>query len=196
MSGKARRRMGPNLTLFLRFYPEGVDMFFRKVAMYALVVPIVTIFLMIGCQKDVNALQTAPDFALKDLGERTLSLAQFRGRIVVLDFWATWCPPCRMSIPELVKLQKEFKDQGLVIIGISLDDPALVTNASLRSFKQKFKMNYSVLRYDLQIMKDYFGTNSPAIPTMFVIDREGKIRDKLVGYRDGALRKSIKALLQ
>ncbi len=171
-------------------------MFFRKVAMYALVVPIVTIFLMIGCQKDVNALQTAPDFALKDLGERTLSLAQFRGRIVVLDFWATWCPPCRMSIPELVKLQKEFKDQGLVIIGISLDDPALVTNASLRSFKQKFKMNYSVLRYDLQIMKDYFGTNSPAIPTMFVIDREGKIRDKLVGYRDGALRKSIKALLQ
>ncbi|MFZ0447857.1 MAG: TlpA disulfide reductase family protein [Desulfatiglandaceae bacterium] len=196
MPGKARRRMGPNLTLFLRFYPEGVDMFFRKVAMYALVVPIVTIFLMIGCQKDVNALQAAPDFALKDLGERTLSLAQFRGRIVVLDFWATWCPPCRMSIPELVKLQKEFKDQGLVIIGISLDDPALVTNASLRSFKQKFKMNYSVLRYDLQIMKDYFGTNSPAIPTMFVIDREGKIRDKLVGYRDGALRKSIKALLQ
>jgi peroxiredoxin len=101
-----------------------------------------------------------------------------------------------MSIPELVELQREFRAQGLVVIGISMDDPAMVTNASLRAFKQKFKMNYTVLRYDLQIIKDYFGNDSLAIPTMFVIDREGRIRDKVIGYRRGVLRRSIKALIQ
>ncbi len=171
-------------------------MFFRKVVIHALAMAIATVSIMGGCQKKVDALQVAPDFALKDLGKQTVSLSQFRGRVVVLDFWATWCPPCRMSIPELVKLQEEFNDQGLVIIGISLDDPALVTDASLKAFKQKFKMNYSVLRYDLQIMKAYFGNDNPAIPTMLVIDHEGRIRDKLIGYRHGALRKSIKALIQ
>jgi len=171
-------------------------MFSSKIVKYALFVTIATISLMCGSQKNVNALQVAPDFHLKDLEGQTLSLAQFKGRVVVLDFWATWCPPCRMSIPELVKLQKEFNDMGLVIIGISLDDPAQVTNASLRAFKRKYKMNYSVLRYDLQIMKDYFGNANPAIPTMFVIDREGRIRNKLIGYRPDALRKSIKALIQ
>jgi cytochrome c biogenesis protein CcmG, thiol:disulfide interchange protein DsbE len=181
---------------FLEVIQEGADMFLRKVVMYALAAAIATACLMGGCQKDVDALQTAPDFTLKDLGGQTLSLVEFRGRIVVLDFWATWCPPCRMSIPELVKLQKEFNDQGLVIVGISLDDPAMVTNAFLRAFKRKFKMNYSVLRYRPQIIKDYFGTDRPAIPTMFVIDPEGRVREKLIGYRPGALRKSIKALIK
>jgi cytochrome c biogenesis protein CcmG, thiol:disulfide interchange protein DsbE len=61
---------------------------------------------------------------------------------------------------------------------------------------QKFDMNYTVLRYDEKVMKDYFGTENPAIPTMFLIDREGKIRNKVIGYRQGVLKKSIESLLQ
>jgi peroxiredoxin len=175
---------------------EGIDMFFRKVALYTLALTIVTLSLMVGCQRNVDAFQAAPDFDLKDLRGQTLSLAQFRGRVVVVDFWATWCPPCRMSIPELVEIQKEFRDRGLAVIGVSLDDPAMVTDASLRAFKHKFRMNYSVLRFNHQIIKDYFGGEAPAIPTMFVIDREGRIRDKVIGYRRGVLRRSIKALIQ
>ena len=171
-------------------------MFSRRMTIHAVAIAIAMMFLLGGCQKNAAALKMAPDFQLKDLGDQKLSLAQFRGRIVVLDFWTTWCPPCRMSIPELVKLQKEFDDRGLVIIGISLDDPGEVTNASLKVFKKKYKMNYRVLRFNRQIVMDYFGNDSPAIPTMFVIDREGKIRDKLIGYRQDALRKSIKRLIQ
>ena len=152
--------------------------------------------LTMGCQSKVAALQEAPDFSLKDVNGDTVTLSQFRGRIVVVDFWATWCPPCRMSIPELTELQKEFGNQGLVIIGISLDDPKQASDLFLKAFMEKFKMNYRVLRYDMAVMKNYFGSNSPAIPTMFLIDQEGKIREKIVGYRQGTLEKSLKKLLK
>jgi peroxiredoxin len=149
-----------------------------------------------GCQSKVDALQKAPDFNLKDVNGKDVSLSQFRDRIVVLDFWATWCPPCRMSIPELARLQKEFQGQGLVIIGISLDDPMQASDLFLKAFMQKYDMHYTVLRFDMKVMKDYFGSETPAIPTVFLIDRQGKIRNKIVGYRSGILKKSIEALLQ
>lgn len=154
------------------------------------------LFLTLGCQSKVDALQKAPDFMLKDLNGKEVSLSQFKGRVVILDFWATWCPPCRMSIPELTGLQKKFRGQGLVVIGVSLDDPARTSDLFLKAFMEKFNMNYTVLRYDMKIMEDYFGTESPAIPTMFLIDREGKIRKKIVGFRHGVLKKSVEALLQ
>lgn len=167
----------------------------KRVTIYGLAVAMAMILMNTGCQK-VDALQTAPDFKLKNLDGQEVSLSQYRGRTVVLDFWATWCPPCRMSIPELVHLQKEYREKGLVVIGISLDDPSESSNLFLKAFKQKFSMNYTVLRYDAQVMKDYFGKESPAIPTMFLIDQEGRIRGKLVGYRPGTLQKAVKTLLK
>lgn len=167
----------------------------NRMTRYALAIAMALILINVGCQK-VDALQAAPNFKLKNLDGKEISLSQFRGRVVVLDFWATWCPPCRMSIPELVQLQKKYRDKGLVVIGISLDDPSESSNMFLKAFKQKFSMNYNVLRYDSQVMKDYFGTESPAIPTMFLIDREGRIRDKLVGYRPGTLQKAVQPLLK
>lgn len=171
-------------------------MIVRKIIRYVGFVIVALLLLNVGCQSKVDALQDAPDFSLKDVNGKDVTLSQFKGRIVVLDFWATWCPPCRMSIPELVGLQKEFRGQGLVIIGVSLDDPAQASDLFLRAFMEKFDMNYRVLRYDTKIMKDYFGTETPAIPTVFVIDHEGKIRNKIVGYRHGVLKKSIEALLR
>ena len=162
---------------------------------------VLTIFLLVfflfnfGCQKEVEADPAAPGFSLSDLSGNMASLEQHRGSVVLLDFWATWCPPCRMSIPEMVKLHKKFGEKGLVIFGISMDDPQMVTDEQLRVFKEKVGINYSVLRVNRQVLQDYFGNEQISIPTMFVIDRDGKIRDKLVGFRPGALEKSVSEIL-
>ena len=87
-----------------------------------------------ACNNNAGARPPAPDFKLLDIQGKEVSLSQFRGLPVILDFWATWCPPCRMSIPELVKIQEKYKDKGLVILGLSLDDPAHASNAYLREF--------------------------------------------------------------
>lgn len=147
-----------------------------------------------GCQKEVGAGPKAPDFSLPDLSGKTVTLKQYRGSVVVLDFWATWCPPCRASIPELVKLQEKYKDKGLVILGITTDDKGKVNNAYLQSFCEKFKINYSILRYDIKVIQDYFGNQAPALPTMYVIDREGQVRDKFEGFSDDALKNSLERL--
>ena len=148
-----------------------------------------------GCQKEVEADPAAPDFSLSDLSGRMTSLEQHRGSVVLLDFWATWCPPCRMSIPEIIQLHEKFGRKGLVIFGISMDDPRMVTDEQLRVFKEKAGITYSVLRVNRQILQDYFGDEQISIPTMFVIDRDGMIRDKLVGFRPGALEKSVNEIL-
>ena len=149
----------------------------------------------IGCQKEVEADLTAPDFSLSDLSGNTTSLEQHRGSVVLLDFWATWCPPCRISIPEMVKVQKKFREKGLVILGISMDDPRMVTDEQLRTFGKQLGINYRLLRANSQVLQDYFGNESISIPTMFIIDREGKIRNKLVGFIPGALEKSVSKIL-
>jgi len=159
-------------------------------------IPALMIFLLFqGCGKEVDALQAAPDFNLEDLNGHYVSLKQYQGHIVLLDFWATWCPPCRQSIPELVRMQKKYMDEGVVILGISLDDPQQFNNRYLLAFKRKFKINYSILRANEKVALDYFGTSQMAIPTMFVINREGKIVDKHVGFAPGVVEKSIKKLL-
>jgi cytochrome c biogenesis protein CcmG/thiol:disulfide interchange protein DsbE len=149
-----------------------------------------------GCKDGVRAEQPAPDFTLKRISGDPVSLKQFRGNIVLLDFWATWCPPCRQSIPELIELQKKYKDKGLVVLGISVDDPHMVNDNYLRAFMEKFRINYRVLRSTDDVLRDYFGTKEFPIPTMFIIDRNGKINRKMEGFRPGYLEKLLKELIQ
>ncbi|MCP4666769.1 MAG: TlpA family protein disulfide reductase [Deltaproteobacteria bacterium] len=149
----------------------------------------------LGCQQERKVGHIAPDVSLRDLSGRMVTLEEFRGSVMLLDFWATWCPPCRMSIPELIRLQEKYGDKGLVILGISLDDPGLYSNKFLLAFKEMAKINYTILRYDQKVLKDYFGNESPAIPTMFLVDRQGKIRERFVGFRPGALEKSLNGFL-
>ena len=137
----------------------------------------------------------APDFSLSDLSGNITSLAKHRGRVVLLDFWATWCPPCRGAIPELVKLQKKYRDKGLVILGISMDDPRRLSDKDLRAFGERFKINYAILRCNAKVVEDYFERQAPALPTLIVIDRKGKIRDKQVGFNLVALQKSLEKFL-
>ena len=155
---------------------------------------LVCFFFIFGCQKDVGANTTAPDFSLLDLSGRTVSMNQFRGKIVLLDFWATWCPPCRMSIPELIKMEKKYGDKGLVILAVSLDHPRQLTDTQLLAFKERNSINYRIMRFNPKIIQDYFGPQSPSIPTQFIIDRKGKITNRLVGFNPGALEKHLDEL--
>lgn len=152
--------------------------------------------LCVPFQSEAGADVAAPSFSLPDLEGKEISLEQYRGKIVLLDFWATWCPPCRLSIPELVKLQQDHQADGLVILGVSVDDKGQFKDAYLKAFGEKYKINYPIVRYNDRVIKDYFTEENPAIPTMFVIDRNGKIRDKVVGYNPDALRRALKPLLE
>lgn len=138
----------------------------------------------------------APDFALRDLKGNLVTLGQFRDRIVLLDFWATWCPPCRKAIPELVSLQTQYRAKGLQVLGISLDDPALVRDADLRAFARKYRINYPVLRITPPVMQAYFGPKPPPIPTLFLIDRQGRILNHFVGFSPAALRGALEKALE
>lgn len=136
----------------------------------------------------------APNFTLEDISGKPLSLSDVKGKVVVVDFWATWCGPCRMSIPELVDLQAKYKAKGLVIVGISVDDEK-VSKGELVAFKEKMQINYPILRANDKVYVDYFGrTRGFSIPTLFVIDREGKVRNRLVGFEPGVVEKSVQSL--
>ncbi|HKB80393.1 MAG TPA: TlpA disulfide reductase family protein [Thermoanaerobaculia bacterium] len=119
----------------------------------------------------------APRFALPDLEGRTIDLAAYRGKVVLLDFWATWCAPCRAEIPRLIDLQTKYRNRGVQIIGISLDDDA----GAVRDFQREFKMNYPVVIGDAALAKQYGGILG--LPVLFVIGRDGRI----VRRHDGEL---------
>ena len=118
----------------------------------------------------------APEFSLYTLDGDEIRLSDYAGKIVILDFWATWCPPCRKSIPDLISIQKEYKND-LVIIGISLDQPS--TQGELQPFIESYGINYPVVLGTLEVVEAY--GNIQAIPTSFTIDGEGKIINKHVG---------------
>jgi len=132
----------------------------------------------------------APPFLLMDLQGHVISTAQFPGHVVLLSFWATWCPPCREEIPELKELQSRYKDQ-LQVIGVSLDDePA----RQVAQFVVRAGINYSVVMGSPEITQEYGGV--PALPTNFLIDRRGRVVQKHVGlYPLSVYDTEIRALL-
>jgi cytochrome c biogenesis protein CcmG/thiol:disulfide interchange protein DsbE len=136
--------------------------------------------------------KSAPSFTLQDLNGKQVSLSDFKGKVVILDFWATWCPPCVKEIPHFIALYEQYKDQGFAIVGISVDREGI---SVVKSFARKYQVNYPILMTDGQVDKAYGGI--PSIPTTFVIDSAGNIRQKYVGYRDKAVFEAdIKALLE
>jgi peroxiredoxin len=132
----------------------------------------------------------APDFALTDLNGRQLSLADYKGKVVLLDFWATWCGPCRIEIPGFVQLQDRYRAQGFAVIGISMDDGP----APVREFYREFKMNYPVAMADDKVSELFGGIFG--LPTTFLIGRDGRIYSKHVGATDvSVFEEEIKELL-
>jgi cytochrome c biogenesis protein CcmG/thiol:disulfide interchange protein DsbE len=136
-----------------------------------------------------SAQGVAPAFVLPEIGGGQVSLADLRGKVILLNFWATWCPPCRREIPDFISLQGQYGAQGLQIVGIGTDEPEKV-----RAYAQENGMNYPVLFGTDDVALKYGGID--AIPTTFLIDRQGRIVTKYVGLRSRAeFEQAIKKLL-
>jgi thiol-disulfide isomerase/thioredoxin len=154
------------------------------------------LLLISGCSSKVGTGKPAPDFLLDELSGAKVSLKKLNGNVVIIDFWATWCPACLMAIPELVDLQKEYQNRGLSVVGISVDDPRNVTIRDLIAFREARNINYPIVRADAKVLQDYFADDDRiALPTTFLIDRQGKIVEKEVGFVPGILEKAVKKLL-
>ncbi len=133
----------------------------------------------------------APDFSLPTLTGQKLDLASYRGKVVLLDFWATWCDSCREEIPHFVQLQSKYGDQGLQIIGVSMDDG----REPVRDFCQRFKMNYPVVMGNAKTGELYGGVLG--LPLAFLIGRDGRISARHIGRTDiSVFEKEIVSLLQ
>ena len=124
-------------------------------------------------------LSIAPDFSLLDLDGKTVRLSDFNGQVRIVDFWATWCPPCRKEIPHFQALHEKYGTGGLTVIGVALDE----TGAEVvRPFVEEQRMTYTSVIGSQDVARQYGGIE--AIPTTFVIDKQGKVFRKYVGYRD------------
>ncbi|MFQ5457351.1 MAG: TlpA family protein disulfide reductase [Myxococcota bacterium] len=123
-----------------------------------------------------------PEISLEDLAGKEVPLSRYRGKILLVDFWATWCAPCEESIPHLVKLQERFRDQGFDVLGIALD----VGGAKVVGpFVKKRKVNYPVLLGDEGTARAFGGIMG--VPTSFIIDRDGRIVRRFTGVVDHAV---------
>ena len=132
------------------------------------------------------------NFTLKDPNGADVRLSDYKGKVVLLNFWATWCGPCKVEIPEFVEAYSKYRDRGFVILGVlSEDDP---TPQDLKAFASEFKMNYPILRANPEL-EAAFGSLW-ALPTSFIIDRQGSICTKHMGpVSKQMLEREIKRLL-
>lgn len=141
------------------------------------------ILLIVGCgNKDGGTSEgakrtQATPFTLKGLDNREYSLESVRGKVVLLDFWATWCPPCKKEIPELISIYNKYKGKDFMLFGIGLDKPS-----ALKSFSEKYRIPYPVLIGTKEIGSAY---GIRYIPTLYLIDKSGRIANRFQGYREG-----------
>jgi peroxiredoxin len=134
----------------------------------------------------------APDFTLQRMNGETFQLSEHRGEIVVLNFWATWCPPCKQEIPGFITLQKEFREQGVTFVGVSLDEDGF---SSVRPFAEKMGINYPLVVDDGSVAPKYGGVR--VLPSTVLIGPNGNVQDRKRGYfPEEHLRVRLKTLLE
>ena len=133
---------------------------------------------------------SAPNFSRPDLSHRKIVLSSYRGKVVLLNFWATWCEPCLTEMPTFVEWQKQYGSRNFQVIGISMDDAAPEVTATV----SRLKLNYPVLMGDEYLGADYGGVLG--LPVTFLIDRDGKIRARYQGASLTRIKDDIQNLLQ
>jgi peroxiredoxin len=144
-----------------------------------------------GLTSHLTTSSVAPDFTLESLDGKSMRLSDLRGKAVLLNFWATWCGPCKIEMPWFVDFQKQYGSQGLQIVGVAMDD---ASKADIAKFAKDMGVNYPILIGKESVGDQYGGV--PALPESFVISRDGKIMDKIIGLRGKAeIEDSIKKAL-
>lgn len=139
-----------------------------------------------------NVGESAPDFELRSLDGRTVRLSNLRGRPVLLNFWATWCAPCRVEMPWLIELDRQYGPQGVEMVGVSLDDPG--AEQDIAKFVAERGVHYTILIGNSSVADSYGGVRF--MPQSFFIDREGKITKTSLGLTDKHdLEEGLKKLL-
>ncbi|MEO0115591.1 MAG: TlpA disulfide reductase family protein [candidate division WOR-3 bacterium] len=128
------------------------------------------------------------DFTLESMQGDKVTLSALKGKVVILDFWATWCPPCRAAIPKLIELYNKYRNQGLLILGIALDERDKVVKLS-----KEMEINYPVLFDDKVTSKNY---EIQSIPTLFVIDKKGKQVHKEIGFSEEGFQEIEEKIVQ
>ncbi len=122
----------------------------------------------------------APDFSLKDVEGNSRALSSFKGKIILLEFWATWCPPCKASIPDMMELQKKYQEKGFTVLGVSIDSDS-DASAKVAQFLASYGITYPVLIADETVPMTY---NVMSIPTSYLISRNGTVIASYRGYFD------------
>ncbi len=148
--------------------------------------------LLLGCtSKGDRSSAVAADFKLQDLNGKTVRLSDFKGKPVLIDFWATWCPPCRASIPEIEKLHKSYSGKGLVVLSVSLDEGDW---EAVKAYAKEVGINYPVLKANEDVTSEFLVRS---IPMVVIINKEGKIVKRYLGLTgdDSDLEQDVKAVL-
>jgi peroxiredoxin len=140
-------------------------------------------------REGISEWEIAPDFTLKDLDGVEKSLKELRGSIVLLNFWATWCSPCRIEIPSMVELYKKYKDRGLEIIGVNLDK---LGKSDVEKFSLEHKINFPVLLNPSGDVAALYGV--VVLPTTVFLDRNGKIKGRISGAVDWTAEANLNAI--
>jgi Peroxiredoxin len=157
-----------------------------------LLVLALAIFMLGACTQGsaIETGATAPDFSLADINGKTVSLSEFSGKVVILDFFASWCPPCRQEIPGFIELEQSYGAQGFAMIGVAVE-----AAGAAKEFAGKTGINYPVLVDDGKVSDVYGPIRS--IPTTFVIDKNGKIAKMYIGsHEKSVFEADIKELLK
>ncbi len=149
---------------------------------------IVSILVVAFCS---NAEETkAPDFALKNPDGKVIKLSDFRGKVVVLNFWGTWCPPCRQELPDFVRVYNNYRNKGMEILGIAVNSK----ESEVKAMIAEYKITYPVCMGDPKVESLYGGIR--AVPTTIIIDRKGNIVSRKIGIiREKEFEEILKQLL-
>lgn len=137
---------------------------------------LIGIMIVLACRSGEKALDASiqNDFTLQSLDGQSYTLSKLKGNVIIVDFWATWCPPCRNSIPALTRLYEKYRDQGFLVLGISTEDMG-----TLKEFQGTQQIPYPILLGTKEVVQAYEVT---AIPKMFFFDKKGTVRKTQTGY--------------
>jgi len=155
-------------------------------------ISIISLALFAGCtsKEKEAASSAAPDFTLQDMAGKKVRLADLKGRVVLIEFWATWCPPCRAEIPAIERLHTQYGDKGLTVLAVAMDEGGW---DGVKAFATERKITYTVLRGTEDVSAKYMVR---LIPATFLVDKQGVIRKQFMGGGGSeAVEQEIKALL-